>query len=95
MAIVAKQSGISFNGGANAITPAVQPFPAPLPAKVLKRFPDLKKWQEENAKRWELICYALKLRRTGENEYGDYVAEAGDATLEGVGGVSNSDSKTL
>lgn len=65
----------------------VPPFPAPLPHRVLMKFPDLMQWQEDNAKAWEEICKRLHLLRSGEREYGEQVSNAAEASLESVYGI--------
>lgn len=57
-------------------------FPAPLPERLIKRFPDLRDWQVDNAKMWDRICQRLGFRRNGEKEYGENTSDAYDKTLE-------------
>jgi hypothetical protein len=65
----------------------IPPFPAPLPARMLKKFPDLMQWQEDNSKRWEEICLQLGLYRAGEMEYGQHTTNASMESLETVYGI--------
>jgi hypothetical protein len=65
----------------------VPPFPAPLPHRMLVKFPDLMQWQQDNAVAWDDICKSLHILRSGEIEYGDNVTTAAEASLESVYGI--------
>lgn len=65
----------------------VPPFPAPFPARMLKKFPDLMQWQEDNSKAWEGICLKLGIQRAGEMEYGQHTSHAAMESLETVYGI--------
>ena len=80
---IENRSGVIFRKAALAkLTQSLQRFPAPLPERLIERFPDLRDWQVENAKMWDRICQKLGLRRKGEQEYDDNTRNAYDKTLE-------------